>query len=103
MKTLARTVGVCVALGLMMVAASTASAAWGYVERVTVTTPVVVAYPDEPVVTYYSPLIYQAPIVRVPVLPPPPLRIVAPARVYSPAPAVIRTGPFGRVRTVYWP
>lgn len=108
MKTIAKMAGVCVALGVVLLAGSTASAQYGYVEQVTVAAPAatVVTYGTVAPVAYYSPyvpvFVQPAPVVRVPVLSPPPVRIVAPARVYVPGPAVVR-GPLGRVRGVYWP
>ncbi len=102
MKTLARVTGVCVALGVVLLVGSTASAGWYVTPAVPTTT--VVTYGPGATIAYGTTVTYPAPVVRVPVVPVAPIvpRIVVPTRVYTPGPAVIRYGPRGRVRAVYW-
>ena len=104
MKTFSKSLSLCLALGLVLLFGSVASAAWAYTSRVVVTTP------GATVVQYSTPSGYYAyrstyygypPIVTVPALAPP-------ARVIYPAPVVVRPRMYARpvpVRRmrVWWP
>ena len=93
MRKVSKPLSLCLAVGLVLLFGSVASAAWGYAQ-VTVTTPgaTVVQYSTPTGYYTYGPTYYSSPpVVRVPTL-------VAPARVVYPAPVLVRPRLYVRPR-----